>query len=92
MYQRTEDGKVIDPPIIPSYEDSIYSAMQAADTEEIQRLTEEYEEARTDLANKRDDRERRKREDEEAHDAEIRQAVRDRDKGGTPDPLTPRGR
>lgn len=78
MYRRTEEGKVIDPPIIPDYEQRIYAAMNAADEREAERLTREYETERTKLADERDKREQAENEDQAARDAEARDAVRNR--------------
>lgn len=80
MYQRNEDGKVIDPPVIPDYERRVYAAMESdpGNTVKIERLTREYEQARNDLADQEDADERAAADAQEAKDAETRQAARDR--------------
>lgn len=78
MYRRTEEGAVIDPPIIPAYETAIYAAQELADQDEMDRLNAEYTKARTSLADKRDAHEKRKTEDAAAADAEAREIVRNR--------------
>jgi hypothetical protein len=93
MYKRTDDGKVIDPPIIKSYERDIYDAMERADTAEIQRLTVEYDEERTALADKQDARERQREQDQALKDADLRDAIRAQNAPApaAPAPVTPEG-
>lgn len=82
MYKRTEEGAVIDPPIIPDYEQRIYAAMNAADQREAERLTREYEVEREKLADEQDKREREEYENQAARDAEARETVRSRNAQG----------
>jgi hypothetical protein len=76
MYQRTEDGSVINPPVISGYERDLYQAMSDSDEREIKRLSKEYETERTKLADRRDDAEREEREEQELKDLEMRERLR----------------
>lgn len=79
MYKRTEDGKPIDPPVIPEFETQLNRAMAAADEREIARINEQYEKTRYQLADDQDAYEKKEAEDQAASDAEARQVVRDRE-------------
>lgn len=80
MYRRSEEGKIIDPPVIPERERQIYAVMQSepGNTARIEELTREYETERTALAESQEDAERRATEDQAAADAEARRAVQER--------------
>lgn len=54
VYQRDKEGNVTNPPVIVDYEQRIEAAKAAADVDEIQRLHEEYDDARNELIDKQE--------------------------------------
>jgi hypothetical protein len=80
MYRRSDEGKIIDPPVIPERERELYGVMESepGNTAKIERLTRAYEDERTTLAEEEERAEREAAEDQAAADAAARQAVADR--------------
>lgn len=79
-YQRNEEGKIINPPVIPEWERRIYGVMESdpGNKVKIERLTREYDDERTKMAEEEEADERTAAEDQANADADARAAVANR--------------
>ena len=55
-FVRDEDGNLVNPPVIPEYEQKIAAAQSAADQSLLDQVQQEYHDAREDLARESEDR------------------------------------
>ena len=72
-YQFTDDGKVLDPPIIRRFESDLQDAAAANDAAQISVISEDYEKARREVAERHNDLVTEREEKDQALLAKIKE-------------------